>query len=215
MLLTQKASNQERRTTLGYSKGTLWTDELIKEKVNEVKHALSIDRMPSRRECELHFHNTCLANAISRRPGGWRQLAIDMGLPVKESETYFGKQQESIAEEILISEGFSVRRMSQNFPYDLLVDDCVKIDVKASHLYHGQNGDFFTFNLEKPFATCDIYLLFTLTDENEIISAYVVPSKFVIANNQISMGVMKSKYHRFENRLDYISKMSEFWDSVS
>lgn len=65
---------------------------------------------------------------------------------------------------MLISRRFSVRRMAQNFPYDLLVDDCVKIDVKASNLYRGPNGDFYTFNLEKPYATCGIYILFALPE---------------------------------------------------
>lgn len=200
---------------MGYSRGTRWTDALIKEKVLEVKNALSLDRMPSRSECESYFHNTRLACAISKRPGGWRGLSLEMGLPMKDSETYFGKKQEAIAEELLISEGFSVRRMSQNFPYDLLVNDCVKVDVKASHLYRGPQGDFYTFNLEKPFATCDVYLLFTLEDDNSTRSVFVVPSKFVIAHTQISMGVFKSKYHRFEHRFDYIESLSDFWDTVS
>lgn len=129
---------------------------------------------------------------------------------VKESETYFGKSQETNAAEMLISRGFSVRKMPQNFPYDLLVDDCVKVDVKASHLYHGSNGDFYTFNLEKSYATCDIYILFSLSDNGEN-SVFVVPSKLVIAQNQISMGVSKSKYHKFKDRWDYISALSDFW----
>lgn len=194
---------------MGYSKGTRWTDDLIKEKVLEVKTAFSLDRMPSRNECIQYFHDHALVNAISKRKK-WYRIAAELGLSVKESETYFGKSQEANAAEMLASKGFSVRRMSQNFPYDLLVDDCVKVDVKASHLYHGPNGDFYTFNLEKPYATCDIYLLFTIPDVGDK-SIFVVPSKLVVAQNQISMGVSKSKYHRFKDRFDYISALSEFW----
>ena len=194
---------------MGYSNGTRWTDELIKEKILEAKEALSLDRMPSRKECVQYFHNESLVNAISRRKK-WYQLADELGLRVKESETYFGKSQETNAAEMLISRGFSVRKMPQNFPYDLLVDDCVKVDVKASHLYHGSNGDFYTFNLEKSYATCDIYILFSLSDNGEN-SVFVVPSKLVIAQNQISMGVSKSKYHKFKDRWDYISALSDFW----
>lgn len=194
---------------MGHPDRIVWTDDLIKEKILEVKNGLSLDRMPSRSECIQYFHNTSLVNAISRRKK-WYQLADELGLKVKDSETYFGKSQESTAAEILISKGFSVRKMSQNFPYDLLVDDCVKVDVKASHLYHGPNGDFYTFNLEKDYATCDIYILFALSEGNES-SIFIVPSKFVIAQNQISMGVSKSKYHRFKDRWDYISALSDFW----
>ena len=194
---------------MGRPNRIVWTDDLIKEKILEVKNGLALDRMPSRSECIQYFHNTSLVNAISRR-NKWYQLADELGLKVKDSETYFGKSQEATAAEILISKGFLVRKMSQNFPYDLLVDDCVKVDVKASHLYHGPNGDFYTFNLEKDYATCDIYILFALSESDES-SIFIVPSKFVIAQNQISMGVLKSKYHRFKDRWEYISALSDFW----
>lgn len=197
---------------MGYSHGIKWSDELIKEKIFEVKNALSLDRMPSRKECEQYFHNDALVNAVSKNKK-WYMLANELGLKIKDSETYFGKTQELIAEEMLVSMGFFVRKMSQNFPYDLLIDDCVKIDVKASHLYHGPNGDFYTFNLEKQFSTCDIYILFALGDQGEK-RIFVVPSKFVIAQSQISMGVTKSKYHKFENRWDFISSLSDFWSNA-
>lgn len=197
---------------MGYSKGIRWDDALIKEKILEVKNALGLDRMPSRRECKEYFHDNALINAVSKRKK-WYALADELGLRIKNSETYFGKSQETVATELLISMGFSVRRMSNNFPYDLLIDDCVKVDVKASHLYHGPNGDFYTFNLEKPYATCDIYVLFAIPDSGENL-VFIVPSKFVIAQNQISMGVLRSKYHKFQDRWDYISAASDFWMAV-
>jgi hypothetical protein len=115
---------------------------------------------------------------------------------------------------MLISRGFEVDRMPQNFPYDILVDDSVKIDVKASHLYHGKQGNFFTFNLEKKYATCDIYVLLTLDDNNNIINTFIVPSKFVIKNTQISIGEYASKYHKYRDRWDYISNLSEYFASI-
>jgi hypothetical protein len=214
LLKTKSVLLKRKEDSMGYVKGVRWNDDLIKDKVFEVMEALSIDRMPSEAECKNHFHDCRLSNAIIRR-GGFHNLAHEMGLPVKNSETYFGKKQEEIALEMLVSKGFTVRRMSQNFPYDLLVDDCVKVDVKASHLYKGKNGSFYTFNLEKPYATCDVYLLFALDDKNEIDSVFVVPSKFVIANTQISIGEHKSKYHRFRDCWEYIESVSNFWDSVS
>ena len=199
---------------MGYTHGTRWTDELIKQKVLEVKTSLDLDRMPSRRECKNFFHNSSLVNAVSRHKK-WYALANELGLKIKDSETYFGKCQENLAMEMLLDRGFLVRKMSTNFPYDLLVDDCVKVDVKASHLYHGEQGNFYTFNLDKSFATCDIYILFVLNGDEKQECVYIVPSKYVIANNQISIGEKKSKYHKFRDRWDYISQLSEFWDSVS
>ena len=198
---------------MGYAHGTRWTDELIKEKVLEVKEALGLDRMPSQKECENYFHNSALTNAISKRCG-WYKLAEELGLPIKESETLFGKRYERIAFEMLQAEGFEVRRMNQNFPYDLLVDHCVKVDVKASKLYKGKNGSFYSFNLEKDFATCDFYILLAVGEDGEIKRTMIVPSGFVVANNQISVGVKRSKYHKFTNRWDLILSLVEFWSRM-
>lgn len=198
---------------MGYSHGRRWTDEKIKQGIKNTVIALELDRMPSARECVNFYGNHCLTNAVSRRRGGWYGLAKELNLPIKESETHLGKTQEGIVCEMLISKGFEAERMPQNFPYDILVDNSVKIDVKASHLYRGKQGNFFTFNLEKKYATCDIYILLTLDEKNDITNIYIVPSKHVIKNTQISMGEYASKYHKFRDRWDYISDLSKYFDS--
>lgn len=198
---------------MGYAHGTQWTDESIKERVLEVVDALELNRMPSRAECENYYRNSALTNAVSKRKG-WYQLAFELGLPVKDSETTFGKRHEAIAAESLMAMGYEVRRMAQNFPYDLLVEDCVKVDVKSSKLYHGKNGNFYSFNLEKDYATCDFYLLYAISDdENE--RTMVVPSKDVIATTQISIGETKSKYYVYEDAWELIELAVKFWSSVN
>lgn len=200
---------------MGYTHGHKWSDEKIKQAVLKVVAAYELDRMPSQKECINYYGSHALANAVAKRYGGWYGLAKEMELPIKKSETYLGKTQEGIVCEMLVSKGFEVERMPQNFPYDILVDNCIKIDVKASHLYRGKQGNFFTFNLEKRYATCDIYVLLTLDEDNNIINSFIVPSKFVIKNTQISIGEYVSKYHKFRDRWDYISKLSEYLASVS
>jgi len=199
---------------MGYVRGTRWNEELIKEKVLEVVSALELKRMPSQKECENYFKNCALTNAISRRMG-WYVLAQEMGLPIKDSETYFGKKHEQIAQEQLISRGFEVRRMPTNFPYDLLVNDCVKVDVKASKLYKGEHGNFYSFNLEKPFCTCDIYMLYLVGDDGSEKDLLIVPSKFVATNTQIGVGEKTSKYHYYSGKWEYIGQYCNFLDSVS
>lgn len=198
---------------MGYTRGTRWSDELIKEKVLEVKNALGIDRMPSRKECEAYFQDNRLACAVTKRIG-WYKLAEEMGFPMKKSETQLGKECEARMADELRARGHKVERMPQNFPYDLLVNECIKVDVKASRLFKGKQGDFFTFNLEKPFSTCDVYVLCELDENNSIFMTMVVPSKFVIRNTQISVGVTNSKYHKFIDRWDYINEFSDFWNGV-
>ncbi len=199
---------------MGYSRGFRWTDKDIKRGVLNVVFACGLDRMPSQKECINYYGDYRLTNAVSKRYGGWYALAKELGLPIKKSETYLGKIQETNACEMLIAKGFDVEKMPQNFPYDILVDNCVKIDVKASHLYRGKQGNFFTFNLEKKYATCDIYILLTLNDKEEITNTFIVPSKFVMNNTQISIGEYKSKYHKFKDRWDYISNLSGYLASV-
>lgn len=197
---------------MGYTHGRRWTDKDIKQAVINVVIACDLDRMPSQKECKNYYGDYSLSNAVSRRGGGWYGLAKELGLSIKKSETYVGKIQEANVCELLLERGFDVERMPQNFPYDILVDNCVKVDVKASHLYRGKQGNFFTFNLEKKFATCDIYILLTLDEKDNIINTFIVPSKFVINNTQISIGEYASKYYRFKDRWDYISRLSEYLD---
>lgn len=198
---------------MGYTHGTKWDMETIKKKVLEVMQAFELNRMPTRKECEEYFHDSSLANAITRR-GGWYSLADEMGLRMKECQTNFGKSHEALAAEKLQALGFQVRRMVQNFPYDLLVEDCVKIDVKASRLYRGKQGNFYSFNLEKSFAICDFYMLATIDELNNVSRWMVIPSNLVIANNQISIGEITSKYHKFTDRFELIDEAAAFWSDL-
>ncbi len=198
---------------MGYAHGTKWDDDLIKEKIMEVVTKTEIGRMPSRNEIRDYFHNDQLTNAINKRKG-YASYAAELGLKIKESDTYFGKRQERVALEELVSMGHEVRQMPQNFPYDLLINDCVKVDVKAARLYTGPGGSFYSFNLEKPFCTCDIYILYLLNDDNTTKDVLIVPSKFVATNTQIGVGVGRSKYHKYSQRWDYIEQYSDFLEKV-
>lgn len=199
---------------MSYAYGRRWTDDDVKREIKNVMECLCINRMPSRRECESVCGNTALTNKISKRPGGWYGLAHELGLQVKSSDTQTGKTNESVVEKLLIEKGFSVTKMSQNFPYDLLVDECVKIDVKSSKLYRGTQGNFYSFNLEKRYATCDVYVLLTLDDDGFANKFYIVPSVFVISNTQISIGEISSKYNKYIDRWDYITNLSEYFTKL-
>lgn len=196
---------------MGYTHGTRWTDERIREGILEVVEAYGLDRMPSASEVKRYDDN--LANAITKRKG-WYRLAREMGLPIKESETYFGKCQEEVARQQLVVRGHEVQRMPQNFPYDLLVDDCVKVDVKASRLYCGAEGNFYSYNLEKPYCTCDIYLLYMLNDDRTTRDVLVVPSVHVARHTKISVGETHSKYHKYRDKWGYIDEYSRFMGAV-
>lgn len=199
---------------MGYTHGKKWNDEKIKQHVLKVVESNNLDRMPSQKECITYYGDCSLSNAVARRYGGWYGLAKELGLHIKQRETYLGKKQEILMAELLISKGFEVERMAQNFPYDFLIDNSVKVDVKAGHLYHGKTGNFYTFNLEKKFATCDVYILLCLDDEDNIIKTFIVQSKSVVRNTQISIGEYSSKYDKYRDKWDYMSKISKFFEQL-
>ena len=194
---------------MGYSHGRKWSDELIQQEVLSIMKVLGISRMPTKSECEQVTGNKALTNAISKR-FGWYKLAEYMGLEIKNSETTTGKMAEKLAENILIENNFSVERMSQNHPFDLLVDNCVKIDVKASHLYTCENGSYYSFALGNINHSCDFYMLVELDDNDKVVRVMIVPSVFIMKTTQISTGV-NSKYNIYTNRFDYIKGLSDYW----
>lgn len=173
----------------------------------------NMKRMPTRVEVDAYFGNYKLSNAISKRKL-WFILAQELGLEIKDSETAFGKSYESKAMEQLICMGYEVEKMPQNFPYDLLVNNSIKIDVKASRLYKGTTGRFYAFNLEKPYATCDLYILY-LENNNAIKDILIIPSKFVIKNTQISIGEINSKYYKFSQKWEYMADYANFTETIS
>ena len=189
-----------------------WTDDLVRQKVFEVVSGLELKRMPSKNECDNYFQNYALSNVITKK-FGWYKLADTLKLSIKNSETTYGKKQELIAFNQLIERGYTVERMPQNYSYDLLVNSCIKVDVKISRLYNGKFS-FYSFNLEKRFSTCDIYMLYYKRDDDDEAKLLILPSKFVPYNTQISVGEISSKYHKFLNRWDYIEQYADFLKSV-
>lgn len=192
---------------------TLWTEQKILDGIMEVVNGLGLDRAPSFKEIREYYHSSSLTCAISKRKGIY-EYAKMLNLEVKRSETGLGKAAELDVVNKLIEKGHATIRMPQNFPYDILVDNAVKVDSKVSHLYHGKNGNFYTFNLEKPFCTCDIYVL-TAIGENGDSTYYVVPSCRVPSNTQISIGEHTSIYHQYQDRWDYIARYSDFMRGVA
>lgn len=192
---------------------TTWTDALIEEKVQEVIQGLGLNRMPSSSECNKYFGDFRLSNAITKKKG-WYEMAKHMNLPVKESDTLTGKTAEKYITNILEGMGYTVEQMSTRYPYDLFVNGCVKVDVKSAHIYHGPDGDFYTFNIEKPHATCDVYVLVQLQEKNDPSRIMIVPAAVVPSQTQISMGINKSKYHQYTDRWDYIERTVDYWKKV-
>lgn len=194
---------------MGYAFGTKWSDELIKEEILKVMEALNINRMPSSDEIKLVTNNSKLTNAI-RRHGGYLQWSARLRLDQSNCETRIGLNAEIKIKEILESKGYKVEKMRTRHPYDLLVNDNIKIDVKAANKYKSPKGwSSYSFNLEKKQPTCDIYVICCLQENKTL----VIPSKF-IKQTQLCITDKSSKYDKFQDRWDYIDKYDLFYKNI-
>lgn len=185
-------------------------DEII-QKIKEVMEVLNINRLPTRKEIVEVTGNYSLTCLVSKK-FHYRELADILGVGVKESETYFGNQEEDFIRDLLIDKGYKVQDMSQNHKYDLLLEDKVRIDVKASHLYHGNAGSFYAFNLEGKYHDCDLHILECISAQTKRI--IVIPTVALMGQGQISIGMCKSKWYNYEDRFDYIDKYLEFYNQI-
>lgn len=197
---------------MGYSHGHEWTEDELKQRISTMVCNLGMNRMPTCQEVTCYYDNAT-ACAITRHIG-WYNLAEFLNLPIKECETTTGKKHEFILADELSQKGFSVEKMPQNFPYDLLVNGSVKIDVKVSHICHGKSGYFYSFRVGKQFPTCDIYALRLVDNDGQICKTLIIPSKDVALNKQISVGAKNSKYNKYNERWDIIEKYADFMRTV-
>jgi len=195
---------------MGIKKVKVWFDDVIKKELECVICELGIDRMPTTNEINKVLGHCNLSNAISRN-GGFKHWASELGLPMKETDTLFGWMFEDVAKDVLEKNGLFVENTPCKFPYDLLVNKSVKVNVKASRKYIGNAGNFYSFNLERKFPACDIYFLCCINSRNEAERFYIVPSSVVPHNCQISIGEFSSKYDKYIGRIDIVKKYSEFF----
>lgn len=195
---------------MGYTHGIKWTRETVTDGIKKAMNTLGIDRMPTRTELVSIGENGLACN-ISKKYG-WYELADELGLKMKDSETTLGKKYENIVAKKIESLGFEVDEMAQNYPYDLLINKTIKVDVKSSHMYEGNDGNFYSFRMGKEYATCDVYILVAINKSDEVY--YIVPSASVIQNKQISIGQYSSMYERYKDRWDVLGKYISYMDEL-
>lgn len=196
---------------MGYAHGTRWTKDKTIEEIRSVMRGLEIDRMPSNSEVIEWTGSHALSSRINST-GGFYYWADKLGITTKDSETGLAKRYEVKIKEMIERRGYDVKDMTTKHPYDLIVNGMVKIDVKVSNLYKNEvAGKYHTFNLEKKFPTCDIYVAITLIDK-EIDRIFIIPSKFLNIT-QLSVG-KKSIYNKYIDRWDYIEKYVELYEEI-
>lgn len=199
-------SNYTRKTKTTSSRK--WTYEEIEKSIYSVANSLGIKRMPTYHDIISEEGNS-LSNAIVRTLGykGWAER---LKLSIKESETSFGQSTEDMVEKLLNKQGFHTYQMGTIAPYDILVNQNIRIDVKSATL----RGNSHTYALGSKPHCCDIYICVGFDENrNDIMDILIIP--FTEAKTQtITVRNRKGKYMKFKDRWGLISEFSTFFKKL-
>lgn len=193
-------------------KRTYLNEDQILDMIKNVKNSLCISYMPTKSEMIKFYGNSTLSNAVSRH-GGHKFFANLLELEFKNSCSLTGDINEDFIKSILEDKGFKVEKMPARHPYDLLVNNNVRIDVKSANpiLSKVKCMSEFVFSINNQYPKCDIFIFVTiLADGNKEI--YIIPS-CLIRQSQLGIGET-SKYDCYKGRYDYIDTFSRLFDKV-
>ena len=197
---------------MGYTHGRKWQDGDVEKEIMMVVNHLGINRFPTKKEIEDFYGNKSLSNKISKGNGS-RYYASLLGLQMTKSESEFGNFYEEYAiDDISKNTGFLSVHMKPRYPYDLLTNGNIKVDVKTSRILDRKNSAFpyYSFNLEKREPTCDLFIFYCLDKECDINRTMIMPSCIISGKTQIGMGGL-SKWEAYEDKWDYFEKYNEFY----
>lgn len=200
---------------MGYAHGTRWSESDVCDGILKVVSICGLKTMPTHSEIISATGDKRLVNALVRY-GGTRYFANKLDLPIKDCESELGDTFELYCmEQIKEKFGYATDKMKPRYPYDILVDRNVKIDVKASRLYTTKaKTKFYTFNLEKRDPTCDIFVFYCLDDNDAPLKTLVIPSSVLSGKCQLSIG-FASNYDKYENAWSIVSEYVTFYRSMN
>lgn len=200
---------------MGYTHGRKWEDGDIEKDLLKIIDTLKLDHFPTKKEMIDFYGNRSLSNKVSKT-GGSRYYAELLGMKVAQCESEFGNFYEEFAvDDIFEHTGFLSVHTEIKYPYDLLTNGNIKVDVKSSQKNYRKASAFpyYTFNLEKKQPTCDLYMLYCLDNDCFIERTIIVPSCIVAGNTQIGVGGL-SKWEAYEDRWDYFNMYDNFYREI-
>ena len=185
-----------------------WTEDLIEEKILEVVDFHGYNRMPTKNEIEDYYSNGALTAKICKT-GGFEAWANKLKLSQKPCNSMLAVRYEKHTKKVLEEKGFSCELTSTNHPYDVLVNNSIKIDVKVSNPVDINGSKAYTFSLKKKQPTCDLYILYCLDDDKEIVKTYVIPAPVLTGQSQLSVGINESKYDPYLDNWNLVKLYDE------
>lgn len=187
-----------------------WSEEKIKIGIMNLAKQFDPIRMPTNREVLEMTGNHALSMAIQKN-GGYEAWANRLGLEQKYSETLIGVKWEKTVARILEGRGHRIEMTSIKYPYDILVDECIKIDVKVANKSKVNGSYIYAYRLAKPQQTCDFYVCCENDGANRI---YVIPANAVNGQKQMDMGSITTKYDVYEDAWNLIAHAAAFYKDL-
>lgn len=190
---------------------TKWNEKSIIKCIEEVRKKLNIDRMPNSTEI-VKYHSKSLHSAITKY-GGYYYFADRLNLELKDSDTVKGYSNEIIVKKMLEENSFYVEKMDTLYPFDLYVNNSLKIDVKSAKMTYEKNGTKrgHIFGINKKYPTCDIYAFVKYDKDNkDIIDILFVPSVLINTSSTITLKDNDFKYYSYN--FDVISDFCNFYN---
>ena len=135
-----------------------WTDELVLSEVKEI--GIAIGKFPSRQDLE-NMGRGDLGNAIAKR-GGFMHWAKISGFGRASSASDTGWQGEKEFADMCLARGLKIQnREGVKCPYDLVVNDRVRIDVKSARMANYGAGKGWYYRIGK-YVQADVVVLYQL-----------------------------------------------------
>lgn len=179
---------------------TKWTEKLVFSELEQICKTLG--HMPSNSYLRTNGRND-LASQIVRK-GGFLSWAKKINFERIHSDSDTGWDGENALLTLFEEKGFKCERSTYTkAPHDLLVNDLIRIDVKAANYaeYGPSKGWFYRIGKD---AQADIIALYELDTKD----VYFIPWNICPKTN-ITISVGGGKYKNFKNRFDLIESLAE------
>lgn len=175
-----------------------WDNHKIKEGILDVMYALGLTTMPTANEIILVMGNEKLSSAIKTR-GGYTYWAKKLSLKKNGSTSHTAEATEHEIAKILSKKNDIVEMTSYKCPYDLLINERIKVEVKFAREHDG----YYRYLLHKPHQS-DFTIL--MLDNKKTL---------VIPSHKLNVSSLKIKfdnvYDHLENKFELINTLDVDW----
>lgn len=175
-----------------------WDEGTIEQTIFLVIEELKLDRFPTAIEMQNVTGDRGLVTAVSKY-GGFPYWAKQLNLEQKDSKSKAAMRCEKYVFELLRNHLVpkTMRLTSYKFPYDILYNDKIKIEVKFSNIKDGRYR-FFLPKMPKS----DVTIL-VCYDQDKKETVYVIPSHML--KNQHIVINDNDKYSKYKKWIDRYS----------